>query len=49
MLTQAFVATADTDAATDAATDADTDADTNADTNDMADAADTGLAGQNAA
>ena len=41
MLTQAFVATADTDAATDA--------DTNADTNDMADAADTGLAGQNAA
>ena len=41
MLTQAFVATA--------ATDADTDADTNADTNDMADAADTGLAGQNAA
>ena len=45
MLTQAFVATAATDADTDAATDADT----NADTNDMADAADTGLAGQNAA
>ena len=37
MLTQAFVATAATDA------------DTDADTNDMADAADTGLAGQNAA